>query len=42
MDNGEKLEKKIEKGIEEIESNLNKIKELNGILEHLNDKKEEV
>ena len=42
MDKGEKLEKEIEKGISQIESNLGKIKELETMLEKVKQMKEEV
>ena len=42
MDKGEKLEKNIEKGISQIESNLGKIKELETMLEKIQGEKEEV
>ena len=42
MDKGEKLEKNIEKGISQIESNLGKIKELETMLEKIQEEKEEV
>lgn len=35
MDKGDKLEIKIEKSLEELENNLNKIKELDQLLEKL-------
>jgi len=42
MDKGEKLEKKIEEGISHIENNLEKIKELDMMLDKIQDSKEEV